>query len=215
MANRKPDRPRLTHYDLEAWQEVMRLARDVYALTRDLPLDERWGLASQMRRVAVSIASNIAEGALRSRGAEFKRHLIVTRGSLIELDTQPWLARDLRLCQASSEGLDKSIQDLPAHVESGGDSSTWMARRGLREGLDKSILDLPAHAASGACPIAASRNQSLTRLFRVPVIHGRRNLRINQRFLRPGGRGVRTRLREINRLRDCFACRPAMAGGTS
>jgi cell division protein FtsQ len=51
-----------------------------------------------------------------------------------------------------------------------------------KEGLDKSIQDLPAHAESGACPDSASRNQSLARLFRGPAVHGRRNLRINQRF---------------------------------
>jgi hypothetical protein len=44
------------------------------------------------------------------------------------------------------------------------------------EGLDKSILDLPAHASSGACPDAATRNQSLARLFRAPAIHGRQKL---------------------------------------
>jgi hypothetical protein len=54
----------------------------------------------------------------------------------------------------------------------------------IKEGLDKSILDLPAHAASGACPIAASTNQALMCLIRGPAIHGRRNLRINQGFLK-------------------------------
>jgi four helix bundle protein len=107
MANRKLDRLRLTHYDLEAWQEAMRLARDVYVLTHELPVDERWGLVSQMRRAAVSVASNIAEGASRGRGSEFRRYPIGARGSLIELDTQLWLARDLGLCKPSSAMLDR------------------------------------------------------------------------------------------------------------
>jgi four helix bundle protein len=107
MANRKLDRLRLTHYDLEAWQEAMRLARDVYVRTHELPADERWGLVSQMRRAAVSVASNIAEGASRGRGTEFRRYLIVARGSLIELDPQLWLARDLGLCKPSSAMLDR------------------------------------------------------------------------------------------------------------
>lgn len=85
----------------------MRLAREVYALTQDLPSDERWGLVVQMRRAAVSIASNIAEGASRGRGAEFRRYLVIARGSLIELDTQLWLARDLWLCKPSSAMLDR------------------------------------------------------------------------------------------------------------
>jgi four helix bundle protein len=107
MANRKQDRLRLTHYDLEAWQEAMRLARDVYVLTCELPDAERWGLVSQMRRAAVSVASNIAEGASRGRGVEFRRYLTIARGSLIELDTQLWLARDLKLCKPTAAMLER------------------------------------------------------------------------------------------------------------
>ena len=107
MADRKRARLRLTHYDLEAWQEAMRLARDVYQLTRELPDSERWGLIAQMRRAAVSVASNIAEGASRGRGVEFKRYLTIARGSLIELDTQLWLARDLKLCKPAAPMLER------------------------------------------------------------------------------------------------------------
>ncbi|MCE3001724.1 MAG: four helix bundle protein [Xanthomonadaceae bacterium] len=107
MANSKRTRLRLTHYDLEAWQEAMRLAREVYVLTREMPDGERWGLISQMRRSAVSVASNIAEGASRGKGVEFRRYLTIARGSLIELDTQLWLARDLKLCKPSSAMLER------------------------------------------------------------------------------------------------------------
>jgi four helix bundle protein len=83
------------HYDLEAWQEAMRMVRDVYRITLKLPASERFGLMPQMRRSAVSVASNIAEGAARGSKAEFRRFLMIARGSLIELDTQLWVARDL------------------------------------------------------------------------------------------------------------------------
>ena len=73
----------------------MRLVRDVYSATRRLPDDERFGLIAQMRRAAISIPSNIAEGAARGSKADFVRFLLIARGSLIELDTQLWLCKDL------------------------------------------------------------------------------------------------------------------------
>jgi hypothetical protein len=60
---------RLKHYELEAWQDAMRLVRLVYGITRDLPAEERFGLTSQMRRAAVSVPANIAEGAARASKA--------------------------------------------------------------------------------------------------------------------------------------------------
>ena len=89
--------PKPTHYDLDIWKEAMRLAREVYRLSADFPADERFGLTQQVRRSAVSVASNIAEGAGRGRNAEWVQFLLVARGSLLELDTQLWLAQDLGL----------------------------------------------------------------------------------------------------------------------
>lgn len=85
------------HYDLELWKEAMRLAVDVLRLTASFPADERYGLSSQLRRSAVSIPSNIAEGAARGSRAELLRFLYISRGSLAELDTQLWLAREVGL----------------------------------------------------------------------------------------------------------------------
>lgn len=80
------------HHRLEAWQEAMALAEEVYRLTYGFPKEEAYGLTSQMRRAAVSVPSNIAEGAARGSNKEFLHYLLIARGSLSELDTQLLLA---------------------------------------------------------------------------------------------------------------------------
>ena len=73
----------------------MTLVRDVYLQTRSFPRDELYGLAQQMRRSAVSVPSNIAEGQGRSSKKEFRQFLGLARGSLLELETQELIAADL------------------------------------------------------------------------------------------------------------------------
>ncbi len=82
------------HRDLAAWQEAMGLAKRVYEATACFPKDELYGLVSQMRRSAVSIPSNIAEGAGRNSDKEFRQFLMIARGSLSELETQCLLAQE-------------------------------------------------------------------------------------------------------------------------
>jgi len=77
-----------TYRELEAWQEAVELALAVYAMTKELPDDERFGLCSQMRRCSVSIPSNIAEGYARDHRPEYRRFVAIARGSLAELETQ-------------------------------------------------------------------------------------------------------------------------------
>jgi len=81
--------------DLLVWQRSMRLAEMVYTATRPFPREERFGLASQMRRAAVSIPSNIAEGQGRNSDKSFAQFLNQAQGSLYELETQMELARNL------------------------------------------------------------------------------------------------------------------------
>ncbi len=83
------------HHDLQVWQEGMSLAKDIYAATASFPKKEAFGLTSQMRRSAVSVPSNIAEGAARGGKKEFLQFLVISRGSLMELETQIILAKDL------------------------------------------------------------------------------------------------------------------------
>lgn len=77
-----------SHRDLVAWQKALDLGIEVYRLTRCLPDSERFGLVSQLRRAAVSVPSNIAEGYGRGTTADYIRFLRAARGSLYEIDTQ-------------------------------------------------------------------------------------------------------------------------------
>ena len=82
------------HHDLHVWQEAMLLVKDIYAVTKQFPREEIYALTSQMRRAAVSIPSNISEGAARTSTKEFLQFLSIARGSLSELETQVILAED-------------------------------------------------------------------------------------------------------------------------
>lgn len=82
------------HKNLRVWQESILLTKMIYDLTRFLPDDEKFGLISQMRRAAVSIPSNIAEGSARQTKKESIQFCVIARGSLSELDTQ------IELCAA-------------------------------------------------------------------------------------------------------------------
>ena len=83
------------HKKLRVWQEAMELAKTVYRVTVELPSEEKYGLTSQMRRAAVSVPSNIAEGAARQGSKESTQFFTIARGSLSELDTQVELCRAL------------------------------------------------------------------------------------------------------------------------
>jgi len=84
-----------SHRDLQAWQRAMELSEVTYCIARNLPQYEAYGLAQQLRRSAVSIPSNIAEGHARIHRGDYVHHLSVARGSLAELQTQLELARRL------------------------------------------------------------------------------------------------------------------------
>lgn len=104
MGNREwPKRP---HENLRVWQDAMSLVEASYAFSDAFPATERFGLTAQLRRVAVSIPSNIAESAARRSTLEYLRFLSIARGSLAELDTQCQIAARLRYTEPSSALID-------------------------------------------------------------------------------------------------------------
>ena len=74
--------------NLEIWKRSMKQAVDIYKVTEDYPIEEKYGLVSQMRRSSIAVSSNIAEGAGRRSNKDFKRYLDIAYGSLYELETQ-------------------------------------------------------------------------------------------------------------------------------
>jgi four helix bundle protein len=91
------------HTKLEVWRSAMALVKLVYEETVAFPQHEKFGLVSQMRRAAVSIPSNIAEGAARTSRKEMEQFLSISKGSLSELDTQIRIAEMLGYLQDAAE----------------------------------------------------------------------------------------------------------------
>jgi len=88
--------------DLLVWQKGIALAKAIYGLTRSFPAEEKFGLVSQMRRAAVSIPSNLAEGQARRTTGEFVQFISHAEGSAAELDTQLILAAELDFCEKAT-----------------------------------------------------------------------------------------------------------------
>ncbi len=100
------------HRKLRAWQIGMEIAEDVYRITKTFPGEELYGLVSQMRRCAVSIPSNLAEGAARNSIREFINFLYISLGSVSELDTQLELSRRFGYISASDwSSLNQKLQE--------------------------------------------------------------------------------------------------------
>ncbi|HWL49572.1 MAG TPA: four helix bundle protein [Acidimicrobiia bacterium] len=84
---------------LEVWEDSLVLATQIYELTRDFPAEERFGLTAQLRSAAVSVGSNIAEGAGRGSPAELARFIRIALGSIAEVDSQLELATRLEIVE--------------------------------------------------------------------------------------------------------------------
>lgn len=85
-----------THRDLKVWQNSIDLVTEIYKLTKAFPSSETFGLTSQIQRSAVSVPSNIAEGAARNSNKEFSRFLSIALGSLAELETQLIISKNIK-----------------------------------------------------------------------------------------------------------------------
>jgi four helix bundle protein len=120
-----------SHRDLIAWQKTVELTVDLYEVTIPFPDSEKYGLVSQLRRAAVSVPSNIAEGYGRGTTQDYIRFLRNARGSLYEIDTQVHLATRLGMlapepaqrldvlvaeCSRILAGLIRSLEDRMNHV---------------------------------------------------------------------------------------------------
>ncbi len=97
----------MDYKELDAWKESMKLVRLVYEITQKFPPEEKFGLVSQLRRAAVSIPSNIAEGCGRSSNKEYRRFVEIALGSILELETQLIIATELNFLQKGNPIFDK------------------------------------------------------------------------------------------------------------
>jgi four helix bundle protein len=96
--------PEKAHKKLVLWHKAVHLVVSVYEVTRRFPASERFGLAAQMQRAAVSIPSNVAEGAARKGRKEYLQFVYTARGSLSELDTQVEIAGLLGYLKSDESG---------------------------------------------------------------------------------------------------------------
>ncbi len=112
---------RRAHHELVVWQSSIALVKTIYDLTSKFPREETFGLTAQMRRAAVSVPSNIAEGAARSSKKEFGHFLAIARGSLSELETQLEIAKQLGYLvdeQTTEQHVDKIFALLSGLIRS-------------------------------------------------------------------------------------------------
>ncbi|NLE58773.1 MAG: four helix bundle protein [Planctomycetes bacterium] len=115
---------------LEVWQKAMELVTLVYQHTKGFPKEEVYGLTSQLRRAAVSVPSNIAEGQGRRSTKEFLNHLSIARGSLLEVQTQLEIAR--RLSYLNEQQMKELDQQLGTVIR---------LLNGLMNALDRKIKE--------------------------------------------------------------------------
>jgi len=92
-----------TYRDLDIWNAGIKLVKEIYKLTEKFPKEELYGLSIQMRRSAVSIPSNVAEGFRRYHNKEYRQFLYITLGSCAELETQITIAKELKYIREQEE----------------------------------------------------------------------------------------------------------------
>ncbi|PZD76618.1 four helix bundle protein [Mesonia sp. K7] len=115
-----------THKDLEVWKRAVSLVTKIYELTKDFPKEETYGLTNQIRRAAISIPSNIAEGAARQSNKDFIQFLYIALGSNTELETQLLIANNLNfingndyeLCGKQVDEIGKMLMGLISYRKS-------------------------------------------------------------------------------------------------
>lgn len=131
-----------SYKDLIVWQKSMGLVAMVYQVTKTFPKEELYGLTNQLRRAAVSIPSNIAEGQARNSTAEFRNFLSIARGSLAEVETQLLIAERLNYL-----GSDKLREIQAVQIE-----------------VNKMTNALMNKLATHHSPLATNQDQAVTRM---------------------------------------------------
>ena len=104
--------------ELKIWHKAIDMATDVYRLTIDFPKEEKYGLTSQIRRAAISVPSNIAEGVGRNTDKEFNHFLGISNGSAYELQTQLIISKNLDLVDARVEQILDEINQIQKMIYS-------------------------------------------------------------------------------------------------
>ena len=129
------------HKELIVWQKAMDLVAAIYKLAKSFPKTEVYGLASQMRRAAVSVPSNIAEGHGLKQTQAYARHLAIANGSLTELETQLEIARRLGYLTPENESV----------ISQAGEVGRMLAglRRSLRARIQDSGFGIQDKTAEG------------------------------------------------------------------
>lgn len=126
---------------LDVWKKSLEFANTVYILTKQFPSEEKFGLTSQLRRAAVSIASNIAEGTSRTSDNEFARFIEISYGSLMECVAQLYISRDQGFIQ------DKDFEDMHERADELGRMLSVLRSRlrqqAISSGFQLSALDFP------------------------------------------------------------------------
>jgi len=115
-----------SYRDLDVWKQGIRLSLAIYRFTSEFPRHEQFGLVSQLRRCAVSIPSNIAEGHARLSTRDYLRHISIAPGSLVELETQLLISQELRYgeqnliqdLQVTADKLGKQLKSLSKALQS-------------------------------------------------------------------------------------------------
>ena len=106
----------LKHKNLDVWKKSITLISMVYDLTKDFPRSEIYGITTQLRRAAVSISSNIAEGASRISPKDRARFFEIARSSLVEIDTQLEVAKNLNYIKFEIKADELELKDIMNHL---------------------------------------------------------------------------------------------------
>ena len=101
-----------THKDLEVWKQAIDFVTSIYEVTKNFPDEEKFGITSQIRRAAVSIPSNISEGAARNSDREFLHFLYIALGSAAEIETQLTISEKIKYCTFSESDLEQQLKQL-------------------------------------------------------------------------------------------------------